>query len=99
MKSKSEIINAICICVEEQPKCNDCPYYSDLECCEDLMKDALQLLNRSDFEVASEILCRSSMNRIYAEGPFHHCNDEYAISIPAQTDEINFFFDKDGNIL
>lgn len=102
MKSKAEIIDALERCrSRDMEKCFGCKYKADgNECWHWLFTDLLELLNKSDFEVLSEIISRTKRFDFEChEGP----KGLMLIKLqnPAARDclPVNIRFDKEGNII
>lgn len=93
MKSKSEIIDALNKCRVEQCLCDKCSYDGLINCSGKLMEDVLALLNKSDFEVISEIMSRSKNTCMD-----NHSDIQGDLVIKAHLD-LCFNFDVGGNIL
>lgn len=100
MKSKAEIIDALKRCKEEQCRCDGCSYYPEDSCDDSLFSDVISLLNKSDFEVLSEIISRTKRFDFEChEGPRGLML--IRLQNPAARDclPVNIRFDKRGNIL
>jgi hypothetical protein len=63
VKAKKEIIEGLekCIEVSELFLCTNCPYVNEEDCCETLMKDALELIQSTSQRVLPEIWKESLM--------------------------------------
>lgn len=46
MRCKEDVINSLEICLYPPSKCENCSYYEDEECNDDLCRDALELLKK-----------------------------------------------------
>ena len=93
--TKAEVIKGLQCCIlhdpDDKPRCDDCPF--DNNCVNRLKMAALELINKSDFEVISEIMSRSK----------NACTDNHSdiqgdLVIKAHLD-LCFNFDAGGNIL
>lgn len=100
MKSKAEILKAVDTCIFLDGSCCDCPYFDELDYRNQISKYLHALLNKSDFEVLSEIISRTKRFDFEChEGP----KGLMLIKLqnPAARDclPVNIRFDKEGNII
>ena len=47
----NEILVGLTVHTNGEFKCDKCPYYEHVECCDDLMTDALELILTQSFEI------------------------------------------------
>lgn len=103
MKSKAEIVDAIKKCNDFVNHCSECPYNnnnSSEECIGELLNDTIILLNKSDFEVLSEIIKRGTgYDFCCHSAPGLIAGIELGNPDERYMPPVKIIFDKEGNII